>query len=236
MKRILILSANPKNTDNLRLNEEIREIKAALHRSEMREQFEIIDQSALRVEDLSTALLHSSPHIVHFSGHGAGEHGLALENHAGQMQLVSTTALAELCGLFKSTLECVVLNACYSEVQAEEIYQHINCVIGMNQAIGNRAAIKFAVGFYDAIGADKSYQDAYAFSCNAINLEGIPESSTPVIRCRQDSKPEKVTVDRSDASATLDQSDVSATGSITITGGDGSKIIGKIDHVENLTM
>jgi hypothetical protein len=85
-------------------------------------------------------LLDYEPQIVHFSGHGGGEQGLALEDEAGQAQLVSADALARLFKLFEGKVECVLLNACYSEVQAEAICQHVNYVIGMNQAIGDKAA------------------------------------------------------------------------------------------------
>ena len=180
MKKILILTANPKNTDKLRLDEEVREIQAGLERARKRSRFEIITRWALRVDDLRRALLDHEPQIVHFSGHGGGKHGLALENSSGQMQLVSTESLARLFNLFKDKIECVVFNACYSEAQAEAIHQHIDCVVGMNKAIGDRAAIEFAVGFYDALGAGKSYEVAYDFGCSAIDLEGISESATPV--------------------------------------------------------
>ncbi|MBW4476647.1 MAG: CHAT domain-containing protein [Tolypothrix brevis GSE-NOS-MK-07-07A] len=182
MKKILILSANPKNTDKLRLDEEVREIKAALKRAKSRDEFELFTEWAVRVDDLRRALLDYQPTIVHFSGHGEGSHGLALENNSGQMQLVSTESLGGLFELFKTKIECVFLNACYSETQAEAIYQHINYVVGMNQAIGDRAAINFAKGFYDALGAGKSYGEAYKLGCNAIALDGIPEHLTPVIK------------------------------------------------------
>ena len=185
MKKILILSANPKNTNQLRLDEEVREIKAALKLSKNREQFEIITESALRVSDLRRALLDNEPHIVHFSGHGLGSNYLALEDKLGQMQLASGESLAGLFELFENRVECVVLNACYSEVQAEAIYQHIGCVIGMNQAIGDVAAIEFATGFYDALAAGRSYRDSFNFGCGAINLQGIPEWKTPQIKVRK---------------------------------------------------
>jgi hypothetical protein len=184
VKKILILTANPKNTDKLRLDEEVREIQAGLERAKKRDRFEIVTRWALRVDDLRRALLDHEPQIVHFSGHGAGEHGLALENSSGQMQLVSTESLVRLFKLFKDTIECVVLNACYSEAQAEAIHQHVDYVVGMNKAIGDRAAIEFAVGFYDALGAGRSYADAYEFGCSAIDLEGIPESLTPVLKSK----------------------------------------------------
>jgi hypothetical protein len=115
--KILILAANPKNTEKLRLDEEMREIQAGLERARKREQFDLIPRWAVRPQDLLRALLDYEPQIVHFSGHGGGEQGLALENEAGQAQLVSADALARLFKLFEGTVDCVLLNACYSEVQ-----------------------------------------------------------------------------------------------------------------------
>ena len=63
-----------------------------------------------------------------------------LENVVGQAQLVKSSALAGLFELFADKVECVVLNACYSEVQAVAIAHYIPYVVGMNQAVGDRAA------------------------------------------------------------------------------------------------
>ena len=115
MKKILILSANPKDTTKLRLDEEVREIQKALKQSQNREQFQIVTLLAVRIEDLRRALLEHQPTIVHFSGHGSGTEGLALESNFGEMQLVSTESLARLFGLFQSQIQCVLLNACYSQ-------------------------------------------------------------------------------------------------------------------------
>ena len=54
----------------------------------------------------------------------------------------------------------MLLNACYSEVQAEEIYKHIDCVIGMKSSIQDRAALDFSEGFYDAISAGRKSEGA----------------------------------------------------------------------------
>jgi energy-coupling factor transporter ATP-binding protein EcfA2 len=186
MKKILVLSANPVDTVGLRLDEEVREIQEALKLSNRRDDFQIVSLVALRVDDLRRGLLEHPPSIVHFSGHGESQ-GLILENDAGKKQLVGTEALAQFFALFPS-IECVLLNACYSEVQAEAIHQSVNCVIGMSQEIGDRAAINFAVGFYDALGASWSYQQCFDMACNAIALAGIPESATPRIKIKQDSE------------------------------------------------
>jgi hypothetical protein len=111
----------------------------------------------------------------------ASPEGLVLEDETGQAKLVDGQALASLFKLFADQVECVVLNSCYSEVQAKAIAQYIPYVIGMNQAIGDRAAIEFAVGFYDALGAGRSIEFAYELGCAAIRMAGISEHLMPVL-------------------------------------------------------
>src|SRR5579883_145625 len=194
MKKILILSANPINTNRLRLDEEVREIRLALKRSQKREAFQLIPIGAARIDDLRQMLLENNPEIVHFSGHGTGTDGLVLENTLGDPLLVSTESLSILFELFKDQIECVLLNACYSEIQASAIYQHIDCVIGMAQPIQDDAAINFSKGFYDAIFSGRNYADAFRFGCNNIDLNNIPESKTPTIKIRhKDSSPQNPT-------------------------------------------
>ncbi len=188
MKKILILSANPINTDRLRLDEEVRSIQLALERSRSREQFELIFRGAVRIDDLRRALLDNEPQVVHFSGHGTGTDGIVLEDDSGQVQLVSTEALSNLFKLFKDKVECVLLNACYSEIQAETIHHHIDCVIGMENAVTDITAINFSTAFYDALGAGRSYAESFEFGRNNIDFHGIPESLTPKIKIRNNSK------------------------------------------------
>lgn len=184
VKTILFLAANPRNTSRLRLGEEIREIDERLWRARKREQFALEQRWAVRPNDISQAMLDFEPQIVHFSGHGTGMNGLAVEDETGRAQLIRTTALAGLFKLFRGQVECVLLNACYSEAQADAISQHVPYVIGMSQSIGDRAAIQFAVGFYAALGAGRSYKDAYEFGCRAIEIANLPEELTPKIKIK----------------------------------------------------
>ncbi|NET32666.1 MAG: CHAT domain-containing protein [Cyanothece sp. SIO1E1] len=181
--KILVLAANPLDTTRLRLPKEVREIQAGLALSDGCDRFEVISQWAVQPDDLRRALLKYEPQIVHFSGHGAGEQGLVFESETGQAKQVSGQALSRLFRLCPS-VECVLLNACYSQVQAEAIVQHIDYVVGMTQAIGDRAAIKFAVGFYDALGYGRPVPEAYEFGLAAIDLEGINETATPILKVR----------------------------------------------------
>jgi class 3 adenylate cyclase len=181
LKRILIVSANPLNLGRLRLEKEVEEIRTTLRLANKRDRFAIESRGAVRPGDLQQHLYEFKPSIVHFSGHGDGEQGLAFEDEDGELKLVNTMALSDLFKLFANDVECVLMNACYSEVQAEAIRQHIPYVIGMNQAIGDTAARKFAEGFYRAIWDDRLIEDAFASGVNAIALEGIPEELTPVL-------------------------------------------------------
>ena len=204
VRTILFLAANPSNSTPLRLKEEAKEINEALNRPKQQEQFKLEEKWAVRPKDVQRAMLDFSPQIVHFSGHGIGTEtirdspevsrkivaeeensalleGLVFENDEGKAQLVSKEALAALFELFAQGIECVLLNACYSKVQAEAIAVHIPYVIGMNRAIGDKAARVFAVGFYDALRAGRDIKFAYQSACVSIHMEGIPEHLTPVL-------------------------------------------------------
>lgn len=182
--KILILTANPKVPDHapLRLGAEVRRIEESLQRSKYCNRFTFETQLATRTTDLRRALLEHRPNIVHFSGHGTGEQGLVLENDAGKMKVVRTEAIQGLFAALKEhPVECVLLNACYSEKQAIAIHQFVDCVIGMNQPIGDKAAVEFSEAFYDALGAGSSYVEAFDIGCNAIQLNGRDEHLTPVM-------------------------------------------------------
>jgi CHAT domain len=182
VQTILILTANPKGTSRLRLEQEVRDIEEGLNRAQNRDQFVVKSMFAVRPRDIQRAMLDINPSIVHFSGHGTGDEGLVFEDETGSTKLVDGEALAGLFELFAEQVECVVLNGCYSEVQADAAAQHVNYVIGMKKAIGDKAAIEFAVGFYDALGAGRTVEFAHKLGCVAIRLAGVPEQLTPVLK------------------------------------------------------
>lgn len=183
--KILIVAANPKDTSRLRLDEEVREIEQALHRSSRRTAFTLKAIWAPRSRDLRRALLDEQPQIVHFSGHG-DVNGLVLENATGDATVVPPEALKDLFNLFSDSLRCVLLNACYSEIQATALATRISYVIGMKEEIADGSAIEFAVGFYDALSAGRPVEQAFQFGCNAIDLLGRPNKPQPVILSKFD--------------------------------------------------
>lgn len=172
-KTILIAAANPSNETRLRLDQEVRDINERLRSAKNRDLFELKQIGATRVRDLQAAMQEHEPTIVHFCGHGSGDQGIVLEDNQGKTQLVSTEALANFFELFVDEVECVVLNACFSEMQAKEIVKHIPYVIGMAKGISDEAAIEFAVGFYGSLASGQDYEKAFKFGRSAIELMGV---------------------------------------------------------------
>ena len=163
------------------MDQEIREIDEGLRRANKRELYKLEQKWAVRSRDFYRAILDYQPNIVHFCGHGAGEDGIVLEDDTGKMALVQTNALASMFKLFaKKGVECVILNACYSEVQADAISQYVNYVVGMNRAVGDKAAVAFAVAFYDGIAAGYEIEEAYDLGCS--QMMSFREHETPVFK------------------------------------------------------
>uniref|UniRef100_UPI0030DB67F3 ATP-binding protein n=1 Tax=Brasilonema bromeliae TaxID=383615 RepID=UPI0030DB67F3 len=188
IKTILILAANPTSTSRLRLDEEVREIDEGLRRANKREEFKLEQKWAVRQRDFYRAMLDYQPQIVHFCGHGAGQDGIVLQDETGQPALISAEALGSMFKLFATKgVDCVLLNACYSQMQAEAISQHVNYVIGMTQTVGDKAAVAFAVAFYDAIATGEEVEFAYQLGCS--HMIGFLEQQTPVLRKKQSITP-----------------------------------------------
>ena len=200
--KILILAANPDSYEKLRLDQEVRSIEESLKRSLHREKFEIKSRWAVRERDFYRHVLELQPQILHFCGHGEGEDGIVLEDETGESHLISTHALASYFRLFAKTgLQGVVLNACYSAVQAEAISQVVDYVIGMNQEITDEAALNFAVAFYDGLGVGIDVQDAFDLGCTG--LIDLGEAEIPILRQKQPESTVKLEINQKAAAEVI---------------------------------
>ncbi|MCW5315156.1 hypothetical protein GTQ43_15470 [Nostoc sp. KVJ3] len=195
---ILFLAANPIGSSQSRLEQEARDISDGLLRARHRDRFQFQQRWAVRPRDIQLALLECNPQIVHFAGNRQQdkileqkgtiaeteiepEEGLVFEDDTGHIHLIPANALADLFKLFSDRVNCVLLNGCYTKVQAKVIAEHIPYVIGMKQSITDKAALDFALGFYDALGSGRSIEFAYHLGCSAIQMSGLPEHLTPIL-------------------------------------------------------
>ena len=190
--RVLFLAANPVRTARLALDEEYRQIGQKIRLAGGRDLFELIGCWAVRPDDLLQGLNEHRPHIVHFSGHGSQDGEIMLSGENGRDQPVSARALERLFSLPSLTgqTQIVVLNACYTAIQAEAIAKHIDYVVGMPAAVGDRAAAVFAASFYRALGFGRDVPEAFEQACIAIDLEGLAQHQPdPVLLTGERARP-----------------------------------------------
>ena len=206
---ILFLAANPSGTDLRAIDREERAIRVELKGSGYRERFELKSRWAAEPLDLLRELRALKPTVVHFSGHGGRNgthehqsdrgprrdigdlgpnagHGLYFQDRHGRAQLVSTEALEETFGAAGASVKLIVLNACYSEAQAQALLPHVGCVVGMSGAVRDDAARSFAIGFYGGLGEREPVAAAYRQGCAALHLEGLHDSARPQLAVRPD--------------------------------------------------
>lgn len=177
---IQFFSANPTDVA-LKLAEEVRDIQANLERAKMRDRFRFEIHMALRPSDLQHFLRVGQPRIVQFSGHGTRGGSLLMQNGADKPVKIGTEALSAVFRIASKHVECVVLNACYAEIQARAIARHVRFVVGMSNAISDGAAIAYSSGFYQALGDGAGIEEAHESGKAEILLAKLKEADTPVL-------------------------------------------------------
>ncbi|HEX8114749.1 MAG TPA: CHAT domain-containing protein [Kofleriaceae bacterium] len=155
--------------------------------------------------DLLAGLRKYSPSVVHFSGHGtspttgAPVHrpgrrdietsvhghrlaGLCFQRPDGGVEVVSPGALKDTLRAVGSSVRLVVLNACYSELQAKALRAHVDCVIGTRGTIQDDAAIHFATGLYGGLAGGASIASAFKQGVAALSLKGLADRPQLLVR------------------------------------------------------
>lgn len=183
--KILFLASNPTDISRIRIDEELREVDERISLGSHRDRFELIPHFAVRPRDLTRGLLKHQPHILHFSGHGSTSAGIVLEGNDGKTKVVAADDIAELLSIIKDNLRVVVLNSCYSALQAGGISETIDCVIGMNDKVGDSSAIIFSASFYESLAFGRSVHEAFRLGVVQLKTEGAPGATTPTLLTRQ---------------------------------------------------
>jgi len=120
-------------------------------------------------------VMNNGPDVLHFSGHG--DTGLlCFEDKNGNVAAVSAAAVEGLVRLSDS-VECLILNACFSESIATQVKDHLKAVIGCSVAIGDDAAIAFTRAFYRALRHGHHYRRAFDLALNELQLNGMEDEA-----------------------------------------------------------
>jgi hypothetical protein len=192
MINILAFQANPFDQDQLRLNTEVREIQHVLLNQPYKGliDYQLSVHPAMQAGDLQQFILEQSPQVVHFSGHG-DEYGIIVENSNGKSDAIPNEALKTIFQNLSGSIQCVVLNSCYSKHQAEIISRYVPCVVGMRSKVRDDAAIMFSKSFYQALVYGKSVGEAFSLAEGSIAATGKKQSEATIIY-RQGFSPSKL--------------------------------------------
>jgi hypothetical protein len=169
--RILFLASNPTTTSALDLEEELRSLEAELRGVRHRDDIILIPRHAVRPDDLVRYLRQEQPTIVHFSGHGSTS-GIVLRTESGH-SFVSGRALQRL---FRDRgVELVVLNACFSDDQANPLAEVVPAVVGTTDAVDDVAARRFSTAFYRTLGDGHLLTDAFRDGGDAVAVHELED-------------------------------------------------------------
>lgn len=178
--KILMLTANPAKTTQLNLGKEQLKIMEKL--GDKKGQFELIVKKAIDKEDFKQFTEIEKPQVLHFSGHGeSGQYGgIVVQNEdRNGAALIPPNGIKTLFRYFTAEeigIQAVILNACYSQEQAEIISQYVPYVIGTTENIGDELAIAFSTGFYFRL-AQKGidFEKAYHSGVTQASMDGASE-------------------------------------------------------------
>lgn len=182
-EQLRILYATASSRGDLRVDEEIRRVKAAVRASTNRDLIEILHLPAATAGDILDQLSTFKPHVVHFSGH-ADEKTLVLDDGSdthGPGRTITARA-------FKSAIESpdkppllVVLNACKSAAQLEALLGRVPMAVGMSNSIGDVDSLTFATRFYRTLAEGQSVNAALVTARADMEMNGLEDYDLPTL-------------------------------------------------------
>ncbi len=149
-KVVLILSANPKDTDETNGNDEINAIRDIFNGKKDNNDYHLEVSAAVTVGRIIEELDSRSPYIIHFIGHGTKK-GICVEQDGRSVRLLTNTELETIFKNYSSHLNCLVLNSCDSSAQVEVIKKYIPIIISTADELPNDVAIKYSNAFYTTL-------------------------------------------------------------------------------------
>ncbi len=190
--RILYLTASSRG--DLRVDEEIRRVKAGVRAATHRDLVCVDHRPAATAADLLDGLTQFRPHVVHFSGHGS-ENCLVFDtgsDRAGPGLRVTAETFARAIAAVDTPPTLVVLNACKSAAHLAGLVVAVPVAIGMSDSIGDADGMAFAARFYATIADGQSVEGAYRVAKAQMELSGLADSDLPILVSASDTDPSEV--------------------------------------------
>lgn len=177
--RILYLTANADMDQPLRTDAEVGGVLRELRGTRYRDLVELQSRPAATSQDLLNGINDVTPHIIHFSGHGAA--GLLQFDNSSlndpQSVTVEFDILAEVLGATDRPPTLLVMNACSTLHGSDILLEVVPVLVAMKDPVGDAAAGVFAMQFYSAIASGQSIDSAFAQAKVAIKMSLFKEDA-----------------------------------------------------------
>ncbi|MEU5048937.1 CHAT domain-containing protein [Streptomyces sp. NPDC021096] len=201
--RILVLIASPRGLPPLDTDAERGRLEKALAGQLAAGRVEVTWLPDASWDSVYARLQEGEWHVLHFIGHGdydaeADEGLIALVDDSGGPDMIEASRLVDLLGEADPTPRLVVLNSCasaqggtrdvFSSTGAALVRSGISAVAAMQFTVSDRAAVRFAQGFYTSLAGGRRIDEAARsarvamLGCGRTALEWI----TPVLYVRGD--------------------------------------------------
>jgi Tfp pilus assembly protein PilF len=173
-KKVLMLLTDPEGEEKRRRREEIRRVKAAKDRARNGDQFDVDSQPDVDAARFSQEVSKLEPFIIDIFGNEGGIEDLVFEKSIKEAVFTESEKIQLISDLFRvysesvKSVECIILNGCYSISQAQEIVQHVEFVIGIDHALGEENITDFLEEFYYQVFSERGIKGAHSFGCNRV--------------------------------------------------------------------
>ncbi|GHC57222.1 CHAT domain-containing WD40 repeat protein [Streptomyces cinnamoneus] len=199
--RVLVIIASPRGLPPLDTDAEREQLQKALAGQVAAGRVELTWLPDAGWDSVQAALLEGEWHVLHFIGHGDYDAGtdeglIALVDDSGGPAMIDVNQLVDLLGEAEPTPRLVVLNSCasaqggthdvFSSTGAALVRSGISAVAAMQFTVSDRAAVRFAQGFYTSLASGHRIDEAARsgriamLGCGRTALEWI----TPVLYVR----------------------------------------------------
>jgi hypothetical protein len=169
---ILFLAADPSDAKRLRLLDERRTLDQIVQSAIIRNAFKVVDAPGCRIENISHALQRYGPTLLHFSAYSTPEGEFCFQNERGETAKVNDRAFANLLALaHEDGLKGAVLNAGYSDTDAQLLADATGCAVAMNGPLSNPDANTFTREFYRALGRGKTFDRAFKWAVAGARID-----------------------------------------------------------------
>ncbi|WNJ18737.1 COR domain-containing protein [Pontibacter sp. G13] len=168
-KKILFMSANPRNRTHLEVKKELRFLQSEYMRGGNDHSYVFLEAEFGVDAQRFQRALDAKPSILHFSGHGINE-GLYIQDDNGNAIPYRISGLKRSFKHHTESLKAIILNACFSKDIALTLSDLGFLVIGTSGRIHDSTSIEFSKGFYSALGSGKDFQICFEEGLTAAEM------------------------------------------------------------------